>query len=385
MQEPLKVTGGQESYFTGILESYLRAKGIPYENPPLTMDRMMNALSQTGFLQIPQALRPDGTWLVDTTLIMDYLNREHPEPRTSPTDPAATFIALLLEDYAQEWLWRAAMHYRWSFKNSAKLESNWLASAASDSEESLAKNEEFFFNRQLSIFVDGDGVNSETKEAVESSYYHALRTLEAIFAKRDFILGDRPTQADFGFFGPFFRHFFCDPDPVRIMREIAPGVHEWVARMWNIKPERFSSAAQIEAIPDDLSDLLEPAVSVYLPYLLTMQEAVIAGQDQVSYDALGVGWTEPTKPYRAWCLDQLRRPYQALEDEARARVDDVLGEANAEEAANAKRILSMPPTGHNDDVVGSLPYPAQVNRTPLDSWGRPLNEDSGTGSYKPPS
>ncbi len=381
MQGPLKVTGGQESYFTGILESYLRAKGIPYENPPFEMDAMVRVTMHNGHQQIPQAECPDGTWLVDTTLIMDYLNRVNPEPRTSPTDPAANFVALLLEDYAQEWLWRPAMHYRWSFKNSAELESNWLASAASDSEESLAKNKEFFFNRQLSIFVDGDGVNSETKEAVESSYYHALKTLEAIFAKRDFILGDRPTQADFGFFGPFFRHFFCDPDPARIMREIAPGVHEWVARMWNIKPERFSSAAQIEAIPDDLSDLLEPAVSVYLPYLLTMQEAVIAGQNQVSYDALGVGWTEPTKPYRAWCLDQLRRHYRVLEDEARARVDDVLGEANAEAAAKAKEILSVLPTGHCDSVVGSLPYPAAGSgRTPLDSWGRPLNAASGTAN-----
>ncbi len=378
MQEPLKVTGGQESYFTGILESYLRAKGIPYENPPFTMDAFMHACSLTGFAQIPQALCPDGTWLVDTTLIMDYLNRVHPEPRTSPTDPATNFIALLLEDYDQEWLWRTAMHYRWSFKISAEVESTWLASAASDSEESLAENKKFFFERQLNTFVIGDGVTSETKEAVESSYYHAIETLEAIFAKRDFMLGDRPTQADFGFFGPFFRHFFCDPDPARIMREIAPGVNEWVARMWNIKPERFSSAAQIDAIPGDLGDLLEPVVSVYLPYLLAMQEAVIAGQDEVSYDALGVSWTEPTKPYRAWCLDQLRRRYQALVDEARARVDDVLRAANAEEAANAKDILSMPPTGHCDDVVGTLPYPAAGNRTPLDSWGRPLNAAGGS-------
>ncbi len=226
MQEPLKVTGGQESYFTGILESYLRAKGISYENPPFTMDAFMHACSLTGFAQIPQALCPDGTWLVDTTLIMDYLNRVHPEPRTSPTDPATNFIALLLEDYAQEWLWRPAMHYRWSFKLSAEAASSWLASAASDSEESLKKNKAFFFDRQMSTFVVGDGVTDETKPAVESSYHHALTTLEAIFASRDFILGDRPTQADFGFMGPFFRHFFCDPDPARIMRAVAPGVHE---------------------------------------------------------------------------------------------------------------------------------------------------------------
>ena len=37
MQEALKVIGGQESYFTGKLEAYLRAKGIAYQNVPFTM------------------------------------------------------------------------------------------------------------------------------------------------------------------------------------------------------------------------------------------------------------------------------------------------------------------------------------------------------------
>ncbi len=61
MQEPLKVTGGQESYFTGILESYLRAKGIPYENPPFEMDAMVRVTMHNGHQQIPQAECPDGT------------------------------------------------------------------------------------------------------------------------------------------------------------------------------------------------------------------------------------------------------------------------------------------------------------------------------------
>jgi hypothetical protein len=117
-----------------------------------------------------------------------------------------------------------------------------------------------------------------------------------------------------------------------------------------------------------LDDLLEPAVSVYLPYLLANQQAVMAGQNQLSYNALGVGWTEPAKPYRLWCLDQLRKNYQVLEDEARSGVANTLGSANAEE------ILSMPPTGRCDNLVGSLPYPATGNgRTAFDSWGRQLD------------
>jgi glutathione S-transferase len=367
MPEALKVLGGHESYFTGKLEAYLRAKGIAYQNIPFTMDALVEAASHTGFFQIPQVECPDGSWLVDTSLIIDYLDQQHPEPRTTPTDPAANFIALLLEDYADEWLWRPAMHYRWSFDCGAELVSSWLSEHSPETNVSLAHKKATWRVRQKGTFVDGDGVTDETRAAVESSYHHALSALETLFEKRDFILGDRPTQTDFGFMGPMFRHFFCDPDPARLMRDTAPGVQEWVARMWNMKPRRFTSAAQIEAIPGDLDDLLEPAVSVYLPYLLANQQAVMAGQDQLSYNALGLDWTEPAKPYRLWCLDQLRKNYQGLEEKARASVANTLGSANAEE------ILSMPPTGRCDHLVGSLPYPPTGNeRTAFDSWGRQL-------------
>jgi len=283
MAEALKVIGGQESYFTGKLEAYLRAKGVAYQNIPFSMAALEKAASHTGFFQIPQVECPDGSWLVDTSLIIEYLEQQHPEPRTTPTNPAANFIALLLEDYADEWLWRPAMHYRWSFENGAELLSSWLSEHSPETDVSLAEKKATWRARQKGTFVDGDGVTEENRAAVESSYYHALSTLETLFEKRDFVLGDRPTQADFGFMGPMFRHFFCDPDPARVMRDTAPGVQEWVARMWNMKPQRFSSASQIEMIPDDLAALLEPVVSVYLPYLLANEAAVLAGQEQVSY------------------------------------------------------------------------------------------------------
>ena len=365
MQNALKVIGGQESYFTGKLEAYLRAKGIPYENIPFTMDGVAQAAVHTGYFQIPQVACPDGSWLIDTTQIIDYLDGLHPEPRTFPLDPAANFIALLLEDYADEWLWRPAMHYRWSFKDGAELLSSWLAEHTLETGGSLAEAKATWIERQKGIFVDGDGVTSETQGAVESSYHHALTALEAIFKTRDFILGDRPTQADFGFMGPIFRHFFCDPDPARIMRDTAPGVHEWVARMWNMKPQRFSSSAQVEVISTDLGGLLEPVASAYLPYLLANQKAVIAGRNEVNYDALGVTWKEPAKPYRLWCLDQLRRSYDALDDAPRERVADTLNNTDA------VKTLLMAPTGSCDHLVRSLPLTSNGAEPAIyDSWGR---------------
>jgi hypothetical protein len=86
MSEALKVVGGQESYFTGKLEAYLRAKGIEYQNIPFTMAAVEEAASHTGFFQIPQVECPD------TSLIIDYLEQQHPEPRTTPTDPATHMV-----------------------------------------------------------------------------------------------------------------------------------------------------------------------------------------------------------------------------------------------------------------------------------------------------
>ena len=257
------------------------------------------------------------------------------------------------------------MHYRWSFDNSAELLSSWLAEHSPVTDLSLAETKAGWVARQKGTFVDGDGVTNETRSAVESSYQHALETLEAIFEKRDFILGDRPTQADFGFMGPMFRHFFCDPDPARIMRDIAPAVQEWVARMWNMKPQRFESAMQVQVIPNDLGDLLKPVVSAYLPYLLGNEHAITQGQGELHYEALGVEWVEPSKPFRLRCLDQLRKAYQALDDSACVRVARTLND----QAAN--KILAMRPTGYCDHLMPMLPIARTIENGPVyDSWGR---------------
>src|SRR5574338_1236821 len=124
---PWIVHGTDASYFTGKLEAALRAKGIAYRLEPFSAAGMRRCARHTGVLQVPQVERPDGSWLVDTTLILECLERERPEPALSPRVPSLRFVSLLLEDFADEWLWRPAMHYRWSFPETARLMSAWLA------------------------------------------------------------------------------------------------------------------------------------------------------------------------------------------------------------------------------------------------------------------
>ena len=90
----------------------------------------------------------------------------------------------------------------------------------------------------------------------------------------------------------------------------------------------------------------------------------MADQETFSYEALDVQWTEPAKPYRLWCLDQLRRAYGSLDKGACARMDDALG-------STASHILSSPPTGKCDGLLDALPISKKAKGLKfLDSWWR---------------
>ena len=240
---PLLVHGSDCSYFTGKLEAYLRAKGIAYRLVPFGEANMRRAARHTGVVQIPQVECPDGSWLVDTTLIIDHFETVRPEPALRPRVPSVAFVSLLIEDFADEWLWRPAMHYRWSYPENARLMSAWLAEHVAERRVPEWLKRRYWRHRQYGTYVAGDGVDAATRGAVEATYLDTIDALEKIFERRPYVLGERPTEADFGLFGSMFRHFASDPAPARVMRARAPGVYEWVARLWNARPARFAARA----------------------------------------------------------------------------------------------------------------------------------------------
>lgn len=364
MSKPLIVYGSDASYYTGKLEAYLRAKGLPYRLEPFSPANLARAARTTGVMQIPQVECPDGSWLVDTTLIIDHFEAVLPKPSVRPAAPVAAFVSRLLEDYADEWLWRPAMHYRWSYPDSARLMSRWLAAHVAGGPGPFFLKRLYWYLRQRLYFVRLDGVTATTRAATEASFLDTLDALEAIFRSRPFVLGDRPSEADFGFFGSMFRHFLCDPVSGRMVRTRAPGVQEWAARLWNLRPERFADAAPIVTVPADVRPLLDSAGSVYLPYLQAMADAVAAGKKRVSYRVQGVDWSEPVKPYRVWCLAELRRRHAELGAAEGREVAELLG------SPAAAAILAAPPVAHDVPIVGSLPLRGEVRRKPVDSWWR---------------
>jgi len=358
--QPLTVYGSDVSYFTGKLEMYFRAKGIAYTFKPLEGRHMRPRIKrEAGTAQMPALLLGDGRWMTDTTPIIDWFETHFPTPPLIPSDPALRFFCLLLEDYADEWLWRPAMHYRWYGSEGAMHLSRHLAAEIMGgiAAPGFAKRA-LLRQRQRRGYTSGDGVDSKNRLQVEAIYHNNLQWLSAILKNRPFLLGESPCIADIAFMGPFFRHFSQDPAPAEIMRREAPAVWEWVSRLWNWTPES-TAPTWLETVPQDWSPLLEDIGSTYLPYLCDNAEAVRKKQKRFSSDVGGAHYKGAwSSNYRVWCLQRLRDHYKALPDAIQPSVEAQLTAHNVWEplwrtqlpTTDVNRGLT-PPFGSNCDML----------------------------------
>jgi glutathione S-transferase len=323
---PLKLYGSNISYFTGKMEMFLRAKGIPYEFIPMSGVTGQRLLKRaTGVDQMPAVQLADGRWMTDTTPMMAWLEQQAPAAPLYPSDPEQRFFSLLLEDYADEWLWRPAMHYRWYSDEGAMWASRHLANELLSGMPLPGGLKRWMLRRRQRVgYTRGDGVRYSNRAQVEAIYHDNLAWLSAVLQRRSYLLGNSPSLADIAFMGPLFRHFATDPVPAEIMRHKAPAVWEWITRLWNAGPRALTGDWQA-GIPDDWSPWLNDIGGTYLPYLCANAEAVARGSKRFSPTVNGVTYPRAkASVYRVWCVEQLRAHYQALPPEPAARVRERL-------------------------------------------------------------
>jgi hypothetical protein len=125
------------------------------------------------------------------------------------------FLCLLVEDWADEGLWRPAMYYRWQpdldaaqlslrfsyeFLDSLSLPLSWLLPRAL--KVAIVRHRQWLFS------VFGEGIKSRVQHgAVQAQYLSTLAALQAVLSGRPFLLGPAgPSRADFGLMGPLLRH-----------------------------------------------------------------------------------------------------------------------------------------------------------------------------------
>jgi len=142
-------------------------------------------------------------------------------------------------------------------------------------------------------------------------------------------LGKRPGASDFAVYGQLTQLTQFDPTPMTIAIQRSPRVYAWVTLMEDhcglepLESDWFSSAELTQGEIPSLRAILNEIGRVYPPLLIANAAALQAGATQVETEIDEKPWVQQAFPYQAKCLLWLRRDYDALNPEDRARVDQI--------------------------------------------------------------
>jgi glutathione S-transferase len=268
--EPLTAYVADVSYFSGKLEAFLRYKEIPYTRRAANVNTLLNEVyANTGMMKMPAVRLHDGKWLKDTTPMLQWFDQKKPAYSIYPEDPATNFIALLIEDYADEWCWRSALYWRWCFPETRALLGNRIGQEILGDWPIPNRLAGWYIGeRQIRTYLKGDGLTRKTEPFVKNHYLDMLESMQGILSDSPYLLGAKPSIADFGLFGPMFRHFGLDPAPAQVMIEKAPAVYEWLARLWNERGSAIDEGLNFKDFGHSgWQYFLSEIIDVYVPFL----------------------------------------------------------------------------------------------------------------------
>lgn len=361
MSQPLRVYAMDISYFSGKFEAYLRYKGIEYQRIEAHHAILYGEVYRnTGTMKVPAVALPDGRWLKDTTPMIRYLERQYPAVPVIPADPVQAFLASLLEDYADEWLWRPAMWWRWMPRGSARLLGDRIAREVLGSFPGPRwLKARYFAWRQRQTWLWSDGMTRRNQAQIRDMYPQQLDALQAILSRQPYLLGDTPSIADFGYFASMFRHFGNDPDSAVLMRQQAPAVYEWLARLWNARADEQSQPQWQLPQGEGYDFIWKDLCQHYLPYLRDNAQAFAQGRARFDFAAGELHWPGcRVSDYRVWCRQELQREFAALSAEERQAVERFLESAGGLAALHE---LGEIDSGLDEEFVLPLRPPAPVS------------------------
>jgi len=330
LTQPLQLKGVPGSPYTRKMLAYLRFRHIRYE---LLLGDQSDKLGlpQPKVELLPTFYLPDANnnlqAAVDSTPLIRRFEAEIAERATLPDNPVLNFLNYLIEDYADEWLTKAMFHYRWHFEADIAMAGSILPrwTGLQESEATLKKRSAYIADRQISrLYVVGS--NDVTAPVIEDSYKRFLGVLDRIIEKQTFVLGNRPSSADFGIYAQLTQLAKFDPTPAAICMQLAPRVHAWTDIVDDLSgaPAADDAWLDIDNAADVLGDLLHEIGRTYAPAQLANARAVQRGEKEMQTTIDGKPWQQPTFPYQAKCQGWLNQEYQALDSKNQRAVDAIL-------------------------------------------------------------
>lgn len=241
------------------------------------------------------------------------LEKEHAAPSADPEDAACRAVAILLEDYADEWLNKAMFYNRWSQspdKEAAatrvleQLFSGRAPARKRDAQASVIAR----MNERLAIV----GATDENAAVLTASFQRFATLFNAHLEHHLYIFGGRPSSADFALAGQL-QQMMMDPTMGTWLKERAPFVAAWCEFMDAPTPGAPFAALQ------DLSETLLPLIrdevcATYLPWAAANSAAITKRKKDVSIDLQDGPFGQNTQRYSAKSYRSVKKSLEKLAD-----------------------------------------------------------------------
>ena len=308
-----RLFGAETSPYSLKVRSFLRYKGADFDWVQRSAATEDEFKRHATLPTVPLLISPNGKTSQDSTSMLATLEKEHAAPSANPEDPACQAIALLLEDYADEWLNKAMFQRRWSQspdKEAAatrvleQLFSGRAPARKRDAQASVIAR----MTERLALV----GATDENTPILSTSFERFATLFNAHLEKHLFIFGGRPSSADFALAGQL-QQMMMDPTMGTWLNDQAPFIVAWCEFMES--PTPGAPFVNLEDLSETLLPLFRDEVSqTYLPWAAANSAALTKRKKDVSVELQDGPYAQATQRYAAKSYRAVKKAVQKLSD-----------------------------------------------------------------------
>ncbi|HET9063079.1 MAG TPA: glutathione S-transferase family protein [Candidatus Binatia bacterium] len=267
------------SPYSDKIRALLRYKKLPFVEHTENLETRFSVLqARTGKTMVPVVITPDDEALNDSTAIAALLEKRHPAPAARWEDASMDAVAMLLEDYADEWLVRIMLASRWyhaadAAQNAAIIATGMTHGLFGIDFQRAAKD----FPPGIISSVPKMGATPENAEGWYAMVPRILGAMAVVLERTAFLTGSRPHLCDFAFYG-MLNQIRRDPTGYGWITAGPGAVLKWLDRLETAcKEGGAESGGESLADASVLAPLVREAAQTYFRMSTANARAVDAG------------------------------------------------------------------------------------------------------------
>jgi glutathione S-transferase len=272
-------------------------KRVPFDESIENMKTRFEVLqARTGKTMVPVIISPADEALNDSTVIAAFLEKHHPAAATRWSNPAIDALAMLLEDYADEWIVRIMLTSRWYHDADAAQNAALIAAGMSHGVWGLdlqrAAKE---FPPGIVSTVPRMGATRQNAQGWYDMVPRILTAMGKALESASYLTGTSAHLCDFAFYGQL-NQIRRDPTGHGWIEAAPESVIAWLDRLEGACKEGVDTAGEPVTDVAPLAELVSEAAQTYLRMSVANAIAVERGVEAPVQVALRDGFAFEAPP-----------------------------------------------------------------------------------------